>query len=92
MVRVRRQYAYNFPLRDRVWDITYGGINADNADIGTGTNRDSSMDDFKDVPGIAIQSLLSDKAGVGARLQPAPSRMILGRGVICYDLGVPLTG
>lgn len=57
VVRLQGEYAYNLGLRGLAWDITNGGINPDNAALGTGTNWDSVMDDVKDLPGVAIQSL-----------------------------------
>jgi hypothetical protein len=57
VVRLQGEYAYNLGLRGLAWDITNGGINPDNGALGTGTNWDSVMDDVKDLPGVAIQSL-----------------------------------
>lgn len=57
VVRLQGEYSYNMGLRGLAWDVVNGGINPDNTALGTGSNWDSVMDDVKDLPGVAIQTL-----------------------------------
>ncbi len=57
VVRLQGEFAYNIGIRGCAWDVANGGVNPDDTALGTGTNWDSVMDDDKDLPGVAIQSL-----------------------------------
>ena len=57
VVRLQGEFAYNIGLKGIAWDVANGGVNPDDTAIGTGSNWDSVMDDVKDLPGIAIQTL-----------------------------------
>jgi hypothetical protein len=57
VVRLQGEFAYNIGLRGIAWDVANGGVNPDDTALGTGSNWDSVMDNVKDLPGIAIQTL-----------------------------------
>jgi hypothetical protein len=58
VTRLQGEYAYNVGLKGIKWDVTNGGVNPNDAALGTGTNWDSVMDSDKDLPGIVIRSQL----------------------------------
>lgn len=58
VTRLQGEYAYNLGCRGVKWDVTNGGVNPNDAALGTGTNWDSVMDNIKDLPGVAIRSQL----------------------------------
>jgi hypothetical protein len=57
VVRLQGEFAYNVGVKGCTWDVANGGVNPDDTALGTGTNWDSVMDNVKDLPGVAIQSL-----------------------------------
>ena len=57
VVRMQGEYAYNLGCKGLAWDVAVGGANPDDTALGTGSNWDSVMDNVKDLPGVAIQSL-----------------------------------
>lgn len=57
VVRLQGEFAYNIGLKGIAWDVANGGVNPDDTALGTGTNWDSVMDNVKDLPGMAIQTL-----------------------------------
>ncbi len=57
VVRMQGEFAYNLGCKGCAWDVANGGVNPDNTALGTVTNWDSVMDNVKDLPGVAIQSL-----------------------------------
>jgi hypothetical protein len=56
VTRLQGEYAYNVGCKGLKWDVTNGGVNPNDAALGTGTNWDSVMDNVKDLPGVAIRS------------------------------------
>ena len=56
-VRLQGEYAYNVGVKGTAWDVANGGVNPDDATLGTGTNWDSVMDDVKDLAGVHIETL-----------------------------------
>jgi len=58
VTRLQGEYAYNVGCKGSRWDVTNGGVNPNDAALGTSTNWDSVMDDVKDLGGIAIRSQL----------------------------------
>ena len=58
VTRLQGEYAYNIGCKGVKWDVANGGVNPNDAALGTGTNWDSVMDNIKDLPGIAIRSQL----------------------------------
>lgn len=57
VLRTQGEYAFNLGLKGHAWDVANGGVNPDDTALGLGSNWDSVMDDVKDLPGVAIQSL-----------------------------------
>lgn len=58
VTRLQGEYAYNVGCKGVKWDVTNGGVNPNDAALGTTTNWDSVMDNVKDLPGVAILSTL----------------------------------
>lgn len=58
VTRLQGEYAYNVGMKGLKWDVTNGGVNPNDAALGTGTNWDSVMDSIKDLPGVMIRSQL----------------------------------
>lgn len=58
VARLQGEYAYNVGCKGAKWDVTNGGVNPNDAALGTSTNWDSVMDNVKDLPGVAIYSTL----------------------------------
>lgn len=56
VARLQGEFAYNVGLKGFRWDPANGGVNPDDATLGTGTNWDSVMDSTKDLAGLAILS------------------------------------
>lgn len=56
VIRLQGEFAYNIGLKGLAWDVTNGGINPTDALLGTGSNWDSVMTSFKDLPGVAIRT------------------------------------
>jgi hypothetical protein len=54
--RLQGEYAYNVGCKGSTWDVTNGGVNPNDAALGTSTNWDSVMDNVKDLGGVAIRS------------------------------------
>jgi hypothetical protein len=58
VTRLQGEYAYNVGCKGVKWDVTNGGVNPNDAALGTSTNWDSVMDNVKDLPGVGIRSEL----------------------------------
>jgi len=58
VTRLQGEFAYNMGLKGIKWDVANGGVNPDEAALGTSSNWDSVMDDNKDLPGVVIRSQL----------------------------------
>jgi len=58
VARLQGEYAYNVGCKGVKWDVTNGGVNPNDAALGTSTNWDSVMDSIKDLPGVGIRSQL----------------------------------
>jgi len=56
VARLQGEYAYNVGCKGSKWDVTNGGVNPNDAALGTSTNWDIVMDDVKDLSGFAIRS------------------------------------
>ena len=56
VARLQGEYAYNVGCKGSKWDVTNGGVNPNDAALGTSTNWDIIMDDVKDLSGFAIRS------------------------------------
>lgn len=56
VARLQGEYAYNVGCKGSKWDVTNGGVNPNDAALGTSTNWDIVMDDVKDLGGFAIRS------------------------------------
>lgn len=56
VARLQGEYAYNVGCKGSAWDVTNGGVNPNDAALGTSTNWDIIMDDVKDLGGFAIRS------------------------------------
>lgn len=56
VTRLQGEYAYNIGCKGSAWDVANGGVNPNDAAVGTSTNWDSIMDNDKDLSGIVIRS------------------------------------
>jgi hypothetical protein len=56
VARLQGEYAYNVGCKGSAWDVTNGGVNPNDAALGTSTNWDIIMDDVKDLAGVAIRT------------------------------------
>ncbi len=56
VVRLQGEYAYNVGLKGYKWDVSNGGANPTDANVGVGTNWDLVAADHKDTAGFVIQT------------------------------------
>lgn len=56
VVRIQGEFAYNLGLRGCKWDVANGGVNPNDAALGTGTNWDLAATSVKDLAGVRINS------------------------------------
>lgn len=56
VARLQGEYAYNVGCKGSAWDVTNGGVNPNDAALGTSSNWDIIMDDVKDLAGVAIRT------------------------------------
>lgn len=57
VVRLQGEYDFNVGLKGFTWDVTNGGANPTDANVGLGTNWDRTGTSNKDLPGLVITSL-----------------------------------
>ena len=56
VMRMQGEFAYNLGVKGFQWDVSNGGKNPVDADVGTGTNWDKAYTSDKSLAGVVIQS------------------------------------
>lgn len=56
VARLQGEFAYNLGLKGFKWDVTNGGANPTDANIGTGSNWDKAATSNKDLAGVCIRT------------------------------------
>lgn len=57
VTRLQGEFAFNVGVKGFKWDVANGGANPSNTALGTGSNWDPAVTNFKDYAGVIIQSL-----------------------------------
>lgn len=56
VMRMQGEFAYNLGVKGFAWDVSNGGKNPVDADVGTGSNWDKALSDDKSLAGVVVQS------------------------------------